>query len=106
MLAYHSINPRVFKRNNVMKSKLPIICRGNTKAWVTRQFFEEWFHAFFAPVLKKYLQDKKLPLKCLLVLDNVPAHPPDLENDLVDEFNLIQVKYLPPNTTNGPTCHS
>ena len=40
-----------------------------------------------------------MPLKCLLMLDNAPAHPPGLENDLVDEFNFIQVKYQPPNTT-------
>ena len=33
------------------------------------------------------------------MLDNVPAYPPSLKNDLVDEFNFIQVKYLPPNTT-------
>ena len=33
------------------------------------------------------------------MLDNAPAHPPGLENDLVDEFNFIQVEYQPPNTT-------
>ena len=33
------------------------------------------------------------------MLDNAPAHPPGLKNDLVDEFNFIQVKYLLPNTT-------
>ena len=99
MLVYHSDNPRVFKRNNVMKSKLPVMWRANTKAWVTRQFFVEWIHEVFAPSVKKYLQEKNLPLKCLLVLDNAPAHPPGLEDDLVDEFDFIQIKYLPPNTT-------
>ena len=33
------------------------------------------------------------------MLDNAPTHPPGLENDFVHEFNFIQVKYLPPNTT-------
>ena len=100
MLVYHSDNPRVVKRNNVMKSKLPVMWRGNKKAWVTKQFFVEWIHEVFAPSVKKYLQNKKLLLKCLLVLDNAPAYTPGLENDLVDEFNFIQVKYLTPNTTN------
>ena len=99
LLVHHSNNSRVFKRYNVIKSKLPVMWRGSTKAWVTRQFFVEWIHEVFVSGVKKYLQDKKLPLKCLLVLDNAPAHPPGLENDLVDEFNFIQVKYLPPNTT-------
>lgn len=35
LLVYHSDNPRVFKRNNVIKSKLPVMWRANTKAWVT-----------------------------------------------------------------------
>uniref|UniRef100_T1HWD4 DDE-1 domain-containing protein n=1 Tax=Rhodnius prolixus TaxID=13249 RepID=T1HWD4_RHOPR len=34
----------------------------------------------------------------LLVLDNAPAHPPRLQNDL-DEFQFIKIQYLPPNTT-------
>ena len=41
MLVYHSDNPKVFKRNNVMKSKLPLMWRGNAKAWVTKEFFLE-----------------------------------------------------------------
>ena len=82
-----------------MESKLPVMWRGNTKAWVTRQFFVEWIHEVFAPSVKKYLQDKKFPLKCLLVSDNTFAHPLSLENNLVYEFNSIQVKYLSPNTS-------
>ena len=30
---------------------------------------------------------------------NAPAHPTGLEEDLVKEFDFIQVKFLPPNTT-------
>ncbi|XP_067143112.1 tigger transposable element-derived protein 1-like [Centruroides vittatus] len=82
-----------------MKSKLPVMWRANSKAWVTRQCFVEWVHEVFAPSVKKYLQEKNLPIKCLLLLDNAPAHPPGLEEDLVEEFDFIRVKYLPPNTT-------
>ena len=40
---------------------------------------------------------KGLPLKYLLLLDNTPTNPPGLEN-LVKEFDLIQVKFSTPNT--------
>ncbi|XP_068233545.1 tigger transposable element-derived protein 1-like [Palaemon carinicauda] len=42
---------------------------------------------------------KRLPMKCLLVLDNAPAHPPGLEGYLLAEYSFIKVLYLPPNTT-------
>ena len=32
MLVYHSNNPRVFKKNNFIKSKLPVMWSGNTTA--------------------------------------------------------------------------
>ena len=73
--------------------------KANTKAWVTRQFFTEWMDEGFARSVKIYLQDKGLPLKCLMLLDNAPAHPPGLEEDLVKECDFIQVKFIPPNTT-------
>ena len=65
---------------------------------MTRQFCLEWVHVF-ASTVKKYLQDKQMPLKCLLVLDNAPAHSPNFEKDLVNELNFIYVKYLPLNST-------
>jgi len=53
----------------------------------------------FGPTVKRFLEDNFHPLKCLLILDNAPAHPPGLENDILDEFSFIKVLYLPPNTT-------
>ena len=53
----------------------------------------------FGPQVKAYLISKNLPLKCLLLMDNSPAHPPGLEEDLLEEFKFIKVKFLPPNTT-------
>ncbi|KAF6384947.1 hypothetical protein mRhiFer1_008808 [Rhinolophus ferrumequinum] len=38
-------------------------------------------------------------MKGLLVMDNAPAHPPGLEDELMDEFSFINVKFLLPNTT-------
>ena len=77
--------------------------RANCKAWVSRQFFIEWIHEIFAPSVKKYLQENNLPLKCLLVMDNVPVHPPGLSDELVEVLDFITVKFLPPNTT--PLTH-
>ncbi|KAM3922863.1 tigger transposable element-derived protein 1-like [Leptodactylus fuscus] len=93
LLVYHSDNPRPFKRHNVMKSKLAVMWRSNTKAWVTRQFFTEWVREVFAPRVKEYLTGKNLPLKCLLVMDNAPAHPPALEEDLVDDYSFIKALF-------------
>ena len=99
LLVYYSENPRIFKENNIIKSELPVMWRANNKAWVTRHFFIEWITKVFAPSVKEYQEKNNLPLQCLLVIDNAPAHPPDLEDDLVEEFDFIKVKFLPPNTT-------
>ena len=48
---------------------------------------------------EEYLQEKGLPFKCLMLLDNAPAHPLGLKEDLVIEFYFIQVKFLSANTT-------
>ncbi|XP_064116538.1 tigger transposable element-derived protein 1-like [Macrobrachium nipponense] len=44
-------------------------------------------------------KDNNLPLRALLVLDNAPAHPPQIEEEILDEYNFVKVLYLPPNTT-------
>ena len=81
-----------------MKSKLSVMWRANTKAWATWQLFTVWMHEGIAPSVNEYLLEKGLPLKCFLLLDNTPAHPAGLE-DIVKEFDFIQVKLIPPNMT-------
>ena len=39
MVIYHSVNPRIFKRNKVMMSKLPVMWQSSRKSWCTRQCF-------------------------------------------------------------------
>ncbi|XP_014392726.1 PREDICTED: tigger transposable element-derived protein 1-like isoform X2 [Myotis brandtii] len=99
LLVYHSENVQVFGKNNVMKNKWNVMWRANSKAWVTRQFFIEWIHEVFAPSVKKYLWEKQLPLRALLVMDKAPAHPPGLEAELIEEHSFITVRFLPPNIT-------
>ncbi|BFZ19492.1 hypothetical protein BsWGS_22531 [Bradybaena similaris] len=96
---YHSENPHIFKRNNVKTSKLPVMTKSKAKDWVKRAMFMEWLTEVFAPSVKKYLEENKLPLRCLLLTDNAPAHPLGLEEDLGMEHDYINVKFLPPNTT-------
>jgi hypothetical protein len=99
LLVYHSENPRAFKKRKVQKSQLNVMWRSNSKAWITRILFVEWINEVFGPAVKKYLLEKNFPLKVLLVVDNAPAHPPNLEDDLLEEFEFIKIKFLPPNTT-------
>lgn len=99
LLVYHSENPRAFKSHKIIKENLQVMWRANPKAWVTRKLFVEWINLVFCPSVKKYLQENNLRMQALLVLDNAPGHPPNLEEDLLEEFKFIKVLYLPPNTT-------
>ncbi|KAM9457481.1 tigger transposable element-derived protein 1-like [Clarias gariepinus] len=99
LLVYHSENPRAFKKCKVQKSQLNVMWRSNSRAWVTRVLFVEWINEVFGPSVKSYLSEKDLPLKVLLVMDNAPAHPPGLEDDFLEEFKFIKIKFLTPNTT-------
>nr|XP_034958397.1 tigger transposable element-derived protein 1-like [Zootoca vivipara] len=99
MLVYHSENPRAFKKHKVNKDQLSVLWRSNAKAWVTRVLFVEWVNLAFGPAVKQYLLDNDLPLKAVLLVDNAPAHPPGLEEDLLEDFRFIKIMFLPPNTT-------
>ncbi|XP_069161518.1 tigger transposable element-derived protein 1-like [Procambarus clarkii] len=99
LLVYHSENPRVFKAFKVHKTRLNVMWRSNKRSWVTQIFFSEWVNDVFGTTVRNYLVDKQLPLKALLVLDNAPAHPRQLQDDLFPENQFITIKFLPPNTT-------
>lgn len=53
----------------------------------------------FRSCSKNYLLEKNLPLKVLHVMDNASAHPPGLQDDLLEEFEFIRINFLPPNPT-------
>ncbi|XP_053145978.1 tigger transposable element-derived protein 1-like isoform X2 [Hemicordylus capensis] len=92
MLVYRSLNPRALKGKN--KNHLPVFWRANVKAWVTRTIFMSWFNDCFVHEVERYLREKNLVFKALLLLDNAPGHPPDL---LLAHPN-VEVVFLPPNT--------
>ncbi|XP_023229770.1 tigger transposable element-derived protein 1-like [Centruroides sculpturatus] len=95
MLVYKSLNPRAMK--NLNKSNFPVYWAANKKAWVTTELFIKWFLNCFVPskLLKteNYLKQKNLDFKVLLILDNAPSHPQDLNHP------NIKITFLPPKTT-------
>uniref|UniRef100_A0A5S6QK23 DDE-1 domain-containing protein n=1 Tax=Trichuris muris TaxID=70415 RepID=A0A5S6QK23_TRIMR len=93
LVVYHSQTPRAMK--GYSKAHLPVVWRANKKGWVTRTVFQEWFISYFKPAVEQYYHSKNLENKTLLILDNAPGHPPNLE-DFVDNVEVI---FLPPNTT-------
>ena len=52
MVIYHSENPKIFMRNKVMKSKLPVMWQSN-KSCCTRHFFVEWLCKTIGPLGKE-----------------------------------------------------
>ena len=64
---------------------------------MTRSLFSDWVIEVFGPTVCVYLREKDLPLKVLLVTDNASAHPPNLMEELSDEFSFMKVHFLPPN---------
>jgi hypothetical protein len=61
LLIHHSENPRAFKKHEVQKTPLSVMWRSNSKAWVTREYFSEWFNVVFGPSVKSCLEEKNLP---------------------------------------------
>ena len=99
LLIYHSENPRAFEKHNAQKTQLPVMWRSNSKTWLTREYFSKWFNVMFGPNVQSYLEEKNLPLKALLIMDNAPAHPSGLQDYVLLELDFITIKFLPPNTT-------
>ncbi|MFS1564416.1 MAG: hypothetical protein ACL7AX_13685 [Candidatus Arsenophonus phytopathogenicus] len=87
-----SKNPRAFKHLN--KAALPVCYKAQKSAWMDSYLFKEWFVNEFVPKVKSYLKSNKLPIKAVLILDNAPTHPQELECDI-----NIKLHFLPPNVT-------
>ena len=97
LLMYHSENSRAFK--NIRKNRLGVLWRSNHMVWVTRSLFCDWVTEAFGPTVCEYLREKDRPLKVPSVMENVPAHPSNLMEELPDELSINKVHFMPPNTT-------
>lgn len=93
LMLYRSLNPRALKNQN--KDNLPVFWRSNKKAWVTSAIFCDWFRNCFVPEVETYLKKNNLDFRAVLLLDNAPGHPRELETMNPN----IKVTFLPPNTT-------
>ncbi|CAM5123656.1 unnamed protein product [Eretmochelys imbricata] len=54
--------------------------------------FLDWFHKCFILEVKRYLKEKGLDFKVLLIIDNAPGHPVALRF----VHNDVEVVFLPP----------
>lgn len=88
-LIYKASNPWPLERKD--KHQLLVFWLYNKKPWTIRTLVLDWFHRCFVPEVKKYLDNKGLPFRVILVLDNAPDHPEP------HEFNTegVKVAYLP-----------
>ena len=79
------------------KTTLPVIWWSNRKAWMTRDIFQTWFVHDFCPAVKTYCEKHNFEKKALLLMDNAPGHPVDLDSSSTGI--KVEVVFLPPNTT-------
>jgi hypothetical protein len=67
---------------------LPLDYTANKKAWMTGEIFEN----SMVKLDQKFSSENR---KILMIIDNCPAHPPDLQSKL----KSIELKFFPPNMT-------
>lgn len=80
----HAKKPRCFK--NLNPHQLPVTWTANKKAWMTTAIFTEW--------IKKFNRRMRAQGRhVLLLLDNAPSHPQDLN------LTHVTLRFLPAGTT-------
>ncbi|XP_067617374.1 jerky protein homolog-like [Eurosta solidaginis] len=85
-------NPRWFKGFDC-----PLYYRHSKSAWMTAAIFKDWFHHSFIPEVTKFLIEKGLPVKAILLINNAPSYSP--EDELKSEGGCILARFMPPNVT-------
>ena len=81
----------------ILESSSPFIWTASRKDWVKQQIFSEWYSKYFCHSVLQFCNQNNLPWKALLLLDNAPGHPRNLE-DVKSELK-VKIVFLPSNTT-------
>ncbi|XP_041053574.1 tigger transposable element-derived protein 1-like [Carcharodon carcharias] len=90
LVVHHSETPRALRGYS---KEHCVIWRSNKKAWMTGALFQEWFSLYAIPAWREYCARENIAFKILLLLDNCPGHPINLD-DLSENVKVI---FLPPN---------
>lgn len=93
LVVYHSENPRALK--GFVKEQLRVIWRSNSKGWLTSSICHNYMVNHLSPSLERYARRNNIPNRFLLLLDNAPSHPKNMD----DWCDNVEVMFLPPNTT-------
>lgn len=82
--------PKILKNMN-----LPVHYYEQKNAWMTKDIFKMWFYECFVPEVRNWLKNHNLPEKALLVLDNTPGHPSEI--DLTTSDKCFTAMFFPSN---------
>ncbi|XP_043465305.1 jerky protein homolog-like [Leptopilina heterotoma] len=88
-----SAKPRAIK--HIKPEALPVYYAHQKSAWMSCDLFQKWFFNQFVPLVERFLEEKGLSRKAILLLDNAPSHP----NESTLRSGNIIVKFFPPNVT-------
>lgn len=93
MVVYRTQNPKALREKN--KHHLPVFWKSNRHAKITELLFSDWFHNCFIHEVTKYLNEKNLDFKVLLILDDSACHTEHLQF----AHPNVEVLFIPPNTS-------
>lgn len=59
---------------NIKPTNLPLIYQYQKSAWVDTSVYQTWFDNEFVPRVTRFLHEKDIPQKAILIVDNAPLH--------------------------------
>ncbi|XP_053981910.1 tigger transposable element-derived protein 1-like [Hylaeus volcanicus] len=74
--------------------RLPVHWRDNEKEWTTGGVFHDWFFNCFVPEVENYTDRRNIDLKILLIIDDVPCYPRNLNHPIIQPLNQGVIKTL------------
>lgn len=81
---------------NYSKAYYPVLMQSSETSQITKTMIEKWFTEYFCPTIEDYCHKNNLNPKVLLIIENVPDHPPNLD----DSSHNVQVVFLSTGSSN------